>query len=100
MCIKDLKEDYRDCIIIRDGDDIMIGDARKLSVSIATLSRFSGLIHVGININVGEGCPVDAIGLDEFMQYSHITTFGRRMAFAFIKEYNDVKNATYKVKEV
>jgi len=98
MCIDNLrKECSSDTIITRKGDDIMIGN-RKLSVSIATLSRFSGLIHVGINIEVGEGCPVNAIGLNDFTsRYS--VTFGN-MAEIFVEEYNDIKDATFKVIEV
>lgn len=82
--------------IIRDGDDIMVDDV-KLSVSIATLSQFSGLIHVGINVTVGENCPVDAIGLEDFTRTKYCNTFGERMAKLFVNEYLDVKNATYKV---
>jgi hypothetical protein len=47
----------------RKGDDLYVGD-RKLSVSIATASPVSSLIHVGMNI-VAEGAPVPAIGLEE-----------------------------------
>lgn len=100
MCTDNLREECGDKVIItRKGDDIMVGD-RKLSVSIATLSRFSGLIHVGINIEVGEGCPVDAIGLLDFNGRGYPSIFGSGMAFAFAEEYNDVKNATFKVIEV
>ena len=100
MCIDKLREECGgEVIITRKGDDIMIGD-RKLSVSIATLSRFSGLIHVGINIEVGEGCPVNAIGLDDFTGGKYSITFGWLMAMIFVEEYNDIKNATFKVIEV
>ena len=96
MCVDNLKEECKGFIITRKGDDIMVGN-RKLSVSIATLSCFSGLIHVGININVGEGCPVKAIGLSDFANDGFSGVFGRGMAYAFAEEYNDIKNATYKV---
>lgn len=99
MCIDMLKEECKDKRIIRRGDDIWVG-LRKLSVSIATLSRFSGLIHIGINIKVGEGCPVGAIGLNDFTEEGRTEIFGQDMAFAFVKEYNDVKEATFKVIEV
>ena len=99
MCINDLKEECKGFIITRRGDDIMIGN-RKLSVSIATLSRFSGLIHIGINIKVGEGCPVNAIGLGDFTKDGYSSIFGKGMSYAFAEEYDDVKKATYKVIEV
>jgi len=45
------------------GDDIFIGDA-KLTVSIATRSPVSCLIHFGVNIDA-TGAPVKAIGLTD-----------------------------------
>lgn len=100
MCTEELgKENV--CQMIRKGDDIMtVGGDMKLSVSIATLSRFSGLIHVGINIEVGAGCPVAAIGLKNLIDNTCSLMFGEKMAYAFAEEYDDVKKATYKVIEV
>ncbi len=50
--------------VLRDGDDVYVGD-RKLTVSIAAPSTSGGaLIHLGININP-EGAPVPAVGLAE-----------------------------------
>jgi len=46
---------------LRRGDDIFVKN-KKLSVSIATLSPVSALIHIGINIDAA-GAPVPAIGL-------------------------------------
>jgi hypothetical protein len=46
----------------RDGDDIFVGDG-KLTVSIATVSPVSALIHLGINID-GSGAPVRTADLD------------------------------------
>lgn len=83
----------------RYGDDIFVDDA-KLSVSIATLSRFSGLMHVGINISVGPDCPVKAVGLENFCEHPVIESFGTSMAECFVSEYGDIKAATYKVTEV
>ena len=99
MCIDELRKELRGFIITRKGDDIMIGDS-KLSVSIATLSRFSGLIHVGINIDVGEGCPVKAIGLKDISNEVFHLAFGKRISNAFVEEYVDIKDATFKVIEV
>jgi hypothetical protein len=99
MCTDTIRQSRDNLRIVRDGDDIIIGDS-KLSVSIATLSRFSGLIHAGINIKVGTGCPVKAIGLSEFMTEHGCNFFGYMMASDFTEEYNDVKNATFKVIEV
>lgn len=46
----------------REGDDLFAAD-RKLSVSIATLSPVSALIHLGLNVRT-EGVPVPAVGLE------------------------------------
>ena len=47
----------------RRGNDLFIG-RRKLSVSVATRSPVSTLVHVGINIDP-RGAPVPAVGLRE-----------------------------------
>jgi hypothetical protein len=106
QCIDRLREINPDVIYDRNGDDILIA-GKKLSVSIATLSRFSALIHVGINITVGEDCPVEAIGLSDLIMGKSvknlekaINIFGTGVAQNFIEEYEDIKNATYKVREV
>src|SRR5690606_6658017 len=49
--------------VSRAGDDLMVLE-RKLSVSIATSSSVSQLIHIGINIDP-QGAPVPAVGLQE-----------------------------------
>jgi hypothetical protein len=49
--------------VVRGGDDVRV-DGRKLSVSIATVSPTSTLIHFGINVDPA-GAPVPAIGLAE-----------------------------------
>ena len=84
----------------QEGDDIKTTHY-KLSVSIATLSQFSGLIHTGINVTVGEGCPVKAIGLDTiFSDKDDIDEFGNKMCIRFRDEFVDIMTATYKVRSV
>lgn len=84
-----------------DGDDIFV-DGKKFSVSIATVSPVSGLIHVGLNIEVGNNCPVKAIGFNEVE--GHIITNEREIAFVlmqrFVIEFKGIKKACYKVKGV
>ena len=48
----------------RDGDDIYLGEA-KLTVSIATVSPVSALIHLGVNIDAA-GAPVKTADLSMF----------------------------------
>lgn len=56
-------KDYLPRGVIREGDDLFFDD-RKLSVSIATVSPVSALIHVGLNIK-SDGVPVKASDLKE-----------------------------------
>ena len=49
--------------LLRRGDDLYVG-AGKLSVSVASVSPVSALIHLGLNIDK-EGSPVQAVSLTE-----------------------------------
>jgi hypothetical protein len=49
--------------IRREGDDLFVGSG-KLSVSVATVSPVSGLIHLGLNITT-DGVPVEAACLED-----------------------------------
>ena len=51
-------------VLRRDGDDIYMGEG-KLTVSIATVSPVSALIHLGINIDA-TGAPVKTAELAKF----------------------------------
>lgn len=88
-----------DIIIYHDSNTLINSTRRKMSVSIATLSRFSGMIHAGINIEVGEGCPVPAVGLKDLVGGKFLR-FAADVSHAFAVEYQDILNATYKVSEV
>jgi len=102
MIAREIGKDIGSLEIEINGDDIMIAN-EKLSVSIATLSRFSGLIHVGINIHVGKDCPVAAIGLadvaDGFGIFTDEHSWAQYISHVFADEYTDIVNATYKVIE-
>ena len=54
----------RGCAGLRRSGDDLFWQGRKLSVSIATTSPTSGLIHLGLNV-VAEGAPVPAAELSE-----------------------------------
>ena len=62
--IKNRIEKISNRVINQKGDDLFHED-RKLSVSIATLSPVSSLIHVGINIS-SEKTPIKTAALVEF----------------------------------
>jgi uncharacterized protein len=78
----------------RRGDDLFI-ESKKLSVSIATKSLTSVLIHVGININP-KGAPIDAIGLD-FLKILDINGFANNIMLKYSQEINDIILASTKV---
>ncbi len=80
----------------REGDDIYAGD-RKLTVSIATVSPVSTLIHVGINVDP-TGAPVPACGLGEWG--IDVDGFAEALLGAYTREHEDIYLATCKVRGV
>ena len=81
--------------ICRSGDDIFI-NGKKLSVSIATKSLTSVLIHIGINIDP-TGAPVDAIGLSRDLQIFEIKSFAEEIMVKYCQEIEDIILASTKV---
>ncbi len=82
--------------IRRDGDDLFVED-RKLSVSIATASPVSTLIHLGLNIDPS-GAPVPAIGLDELGVPA--PEIARQIMAAYVQEMQSAEAAQRKVRGV
>ena len=94
--IKELLEE-RGVFVVRNGDDLMI-NGRKLSVSIATKSITSCLIHTGLNI-IKEGAPIQASDLSE-IGIMNVKEFAQKIMAKYNKEYESIKCATYKVRGV
>lgn len=80
--------------VIRSGDDLYI-NGKKLSVSIATKSLTSVLMHIGINIDPS-GAPVDAIGLN-FLKITNINDFAQKIMLKYSQEIGDIILASTKV---
>lgn len=78
------------------GDDIFV-DGRKASVSIATRSPVSALIHFGINIQT-EGTPVPTWGMEE--SSLDPARFGSDLLRAYADEFHGVQRALSKVRGV
>ena len=95
--IKELLE-KRGIFVVRNGDDLMI-DGRKLSVSIATKSTTSILIHTGLNID-SEGAPVKASGLTSELGITDIKEFAIEVMEAYAAELEDIELASTKVRGV
>jgi hypothetical protein len=83
-------------LIRRQGDDLYLRD-RKLSISVATVSPTSGLIHAGFNLR-GEGAPVPAIGLEELGLDAR--SFAERLLAAYSDELSGIAAAASKVRPV
>ena len=82
--------------IARDGDDLYDGDC-KLSVSIATSSPVSCLIHTGINIS-SKNTPVLTKGLRDYN--IEPKELGQEIMRRFAKELSEIQHATTKVRQV
>ena len=96
-CIKEELErlGYR---AIRNGDDLFVND-KKLSVSIATKSVNSVLIHTGINI-ISEGAPIEASGLKSDLNMTNIKEFAIKVMKNYNEELDDIILASTKVRGV
>ena len=91
-----LRQRQPDIPLRRHGDDLYVDD-RKLSVSIATASPVSTLIHLGLNIDPA-GAPVAAIGLDELgIAPAEIAP---QIMQAYVAEMESCATAQWKVKGV
>jgi len=83
-------------VLRRDGDDIYSGD-KKFSISIATQSSNSSLIHFAVNV-VNQGTPVPTISLQEFDLDAK--TFAHEVMRRFCGEIDSIRDATKKVRTV
>ena len=95
--IKELLEE-KGIFVVRNGDDLMI-DGKKLSVSIATKSITSVLIHTGLNI-LSECAPVQACGLKSELCISDTKEFAIEVMKRYSEELEDIKLASTKVRGV
>lgn len=84
--------------IIRKGDDLFV-NGKKLSVSIATKSITSTLIHFGLNIDA-EGAPVNAADLISDVGIIDIKEFALEIMNAYSLEIEDINLAACKVRGV
>ncbi len=83
--------------IKRQGDDLFWSE-RKLSVSIATVSPVSTLIHTGLNLS-SRNTPVPAASLPE-IGITDTAVFATRIMEKYVAEITDIKMACCKVRGV
>jgi hypothetical protein len=80
----------------RRGDDLYVGEG-KLSVSVATVSPVSGLIHLGLNVTAA-GVPVKAACLADLgLEPERVALEVMRR---FVAEMESVEAAAKKVRPV
>lgn len=96
-CIKEALE-KRGFLVKRAGDDLFINN-RKLSVSIATKSMTSILIHTGVNI-LTQGAPIPVSGLETDLGIKDIKEFAIEVMSRYSEEINDIVMASTKVRGV
>lgn len=98
---KELLESLTNRKVRRNGDDLFLDRAEaipgKLSVSIATASPTSTLIHAGFNIRT-EGTPVPTVGLSELG--IDIPIFASELLNRYAAEVEDIFLARCKVRAV
>lgn|SRR5574344_1561319 len=100
LLICEIKEalEARGFVIKRDGDDLFYND-KKLTVSIATKSATSVLIHTGINIT-SVGTPIETSGLESDLGLSDIKEFAKEVMNKYNEEIEDIVLASTKVRGV
>ncbi len=96
IALEILNRNLGEVLLRREGDDLYLRE-RKLSVSVATTSPTSGLIHSGFNVR-GEGAPVPAVGLEEVAMDPLV--FARHLLFAYAQEVESAAQAAAKVRMV
>ncbi len=82
--------------ILRIGDDLYWKN-KKLSISIATRSPVSTMVHFAVNVS-SKGTPVDTAGLEDLKIQPQ--KFGEKCLEALKEEYESSLDATRKVRPV
>ena len=85
---------FGNATVRREGSDLFDGD-RKLTVSVATVSPVSGMIHAGINIS-SRNTPVPTRGLEDYG--IAVRRFAEDILTAYAAECDVMARARSKVK--
>jgi len=88
----------RGFFVRRSGDDLFVND-KKLSVSIATKSINSVLIHTGVNI-LSDGAPIEVSGLKSDLNIENIKDFAIEVMQKYSDEIEDIVLSSTKVRGV
>lgn len=96
VCVKEVLEQL-DIKVTRRGDNLFVG-RDKLSVSIATATTISTLMHIGLNIET-TGTPVKTCGLRE-LGVVDIQSFAQNVMLRYSVEMEQIYEARCKVRSV
>jgi hypothetical protein len=97
--IKDTVQQYTGTVLRRDGDDLFHNE-KKLSVSIATLTPVSTMIHSALNV-ISDNVPVPAVGLiDLGLEIDKMPALGADICGLYAKECDEIRMARCKVRGV
>ncbi|MGI6493124.1 MAG: DUF366 family protein [Pelotomaculum sp.] len=95
--IKDVLMEKHGAKLIRNGDDLYEGD-KKLSVSIATLTPVSTMVHTGLNI-VSKDTPVKTVSLKDLgIKDEDIEPLGNLICSRYSAEIKEISLARCKVR--
>ena len=98
ICVIKEALENRGFTVKRDGDDLFINN-KKLSVSIATKSLTSVLIHTGLNI-LSDGAPIPVSALKSDLNIEDVKGFALEIMEKYSNEIDDIKLASTKVRGV
>ena len=98
ICVIKEALENRGFTVKRDGDDLFINN-KKLSVSIATKSLTSVLIHTGLNI-LSDGAPIPVSALKSDLNIEDVKGFALEIMEKYSQEIEDIKLASTKVRGV
>ena len=98
ICVIKEALENRGFTVKRDGDDLFINN-KKLSVSIATKSLTSVLIHTGLNI-LSDGAPIPVSALKSDLNIEDVKGFALEIMEKYSQEIENIKLASTKVRGV
>lgn len=94
LALDTLRELSAGAEIRRSGDDLFVGEG-KLSISVATRSLVSTLIHFAVNVS-NAGTPVRTASLEDIGVESEV--FAKAFLGAIVEEYQSVRDARAQVR--
>ena len=98
ICVIKEALENRGFTVKRDGDDLFINN-KKLSVSIATKSLTSVLIHTGLNI-LSDDAPIPVSALKSDLNIEDVKGFALEIMEKYSHEIENIKLASTKVRGV